>query len=80
MDYVEMGHFGLPEAYVGFREAVPRKENLMTWTNIRIYSYPKNDTNKYPNKYSDQKYLNIWIFIYIRHTLVQTTLKHFPRV
>ena len=34
----------------------------LTRTNIRIYSYPKNDMNEYPNKYSDQKYLNIRIY------------------
>ena len=33
----------------------------LTRTNIRIYSYPKNDTNEYPNKYLDQKYSNIRI-------------------
>ena len=37
--------------------------------NIQIYLCPKNDTNKYLNKYSDQKYSNIQIFKYIRHTL-----------
>ena len=46
---------------------------LLTRTNIQIYSYPKNDTNEYPNKYSDQKYSNIRIFEYIRHTLHQAT-------
>ena len=30
-----------------------------------------NDTNEYPNKYSDQKYSNIRIFEFIRHTLIQ---------
>ena len=30
----------------------------MTRTNIRINLYPKNYTNEYPNKYSDQKYLH----------------------
>ena len=37
----------------------------MTRTNIRIYLYPKNDTNEYPNQYSDQKnikYSNIRIY------------------
>ena len=37
-----------------------------------IHSYPKNDTNEYPNIYSDQKYSNIQIFEYIRHTLLQS--------
>ena len=32
----------------------------------------KNDANEYPNKYSDQKYSNIRIFEYIRHTLLRT--------
>jgi len=36
--------------------------NILIRTNIRIYSYPKNDTNEYPNKYSDQKYSNIRIY------------------
>ena len=35
---------------------------ILLRTNIRIYSYPKNDTNEYPNKYSDQKYSNIRIY------------------
>ena len=43
----------------------------LTRTNIRIYSYPKKGTNEYPNKYSDQKYSNIRIFIYICHTLIR---------
>ena len=46
---------------------------ILLRTNIRIYSYPKNDTNEYTNKYSDQKYSNSRIFKYIRHTLLQTT-------
>ena len=40
-----------------------------------IYSYPKNDTKEYPNKYSDQIYLNIQIFEYIRHILVHINSK-----
>ena len=31
----------------------------MPRTNIRIYSYPKNDTNEYPNKYSDHKSMQL---------------------
>ena len=34
----------------------------LTRMNIRIYLYPKNDTNEYRNKYSDQKYSNIRIY------------------
>ena len=47
---------------------------ILLRTNIRIYSYPKNDTNEYPNIYSDQKYSNTRIFEYIRHTLNCTTI------
>ena len=45
----------------------------LTRTNIRIYSYQKIDTNECPNIYLYQKYSNIWIFEYIRHTLLWTT-------
>ena len=34
----------------------------LTQKNIRIYSYQKNDTNEYPIKYLDHKYLNIQIY------------------
>ena len=34
----------------------------LTQMNIRIYSYPKIDTNEYPNKYLDRKYSNIRIY------------------
>ena len=34
----------------------------LTLMNIRIYSYQKNDTNEYQNKYSDKRYSNIQIY------------------
>ena len=36
--------------------------NILTRTNVRIYSYQNFDTNKYPNKYLDRTYLNIRIY------------------
>ena len=40
-------------------------ERISEYTSIRnLY------TNKYPNKHLWPKYLNIWIFEYIRHTLI----------
>ena len=50
---------------------------ILLRTNIRIYLYPKNDTNEYPNQYSDEKYSNIQIFKYIRHTLIKTAQSDF---
>ena len=41
------------------------RNKILIRTNIRIYSYTKNDTNECPNKYSYQKYSNIRIFQYI---------------
>ena len=35
---------------------------FLTQTNIRIYSHQNFDTNEYPNRYSNQKYLNIRIY------------------
>ena len=32
------------------------------WIFKYIYIYPKNDANEYPNKYLDQKYLNIRLY------------------
>ena len=43
-----------------------QKVDMSEYPNIFV---SKNETNQYPNKYLDPKYLNIWIFKYIRHTL-----------
>ena len=54
---------------------------ILIRTNIRIYSYQENYTNEYPNIFVSRKLIqtnvrinirieSIWIFEYIRHTLV----------